>query len=127
MGAKLALQNKERVFNHFNSKMPAKGSNSVSEMQSGMSNMMDNPLLKIDVFVLCVSIAVVFIMYMTHQWSYWIKILWGLLMLSASCYFTFPFKPTNLPFYVLFIYIFVDYLEFNNNKNGNGGAKRKKK
>ena len=97
-----------------------------------MSNPMGgiaSKLFEIDPFTLIISIVVSFIMYMTHQWSYWLKICLGLLMFGATIYLTIviqPFKPSNLPFYVLFLYIFIDYLELNKSNKNNNSKKSKK-
>lgn len=87
----------------------------------GAANPLSSNLLEINPFMLVLSIIVVYVMYMTDHWSYWIKIILGLLMVWATFYFTFPFTPSNLPYYVLFIYAFMDYMELNKKK------KRKKK
>lgn len=100
---------------------PSMSMPSMSMPSMSMSGMSD--MLGINPFTLITSIVVVFIVYMTHHWSYWVKVIFSLFLIWGSVYFTMPFTPSNLPFYVLLIYLYVDYLEM----NGKSKGKKKKK
>lgn len=89
-------------------------------------------MLEIDPYALIISIVTIAIMYKTRTYSYWIKVVVGLLMLLPSIYLIFvlpdpvtktTFNPANLPFYLTLVYIYADYFEL----LGKGGGKKKKK
>jgi hypothetical protein len=74
------------------------------------------------------STITVLIAYNTSNWSLWVKWLVFLFILFAKLFPASPFQflrtgfPSNIPMYILMIYIFYDYLEFNKSK-----CKKKKK
>lgn len=106
-------------------KMPGMSMPSMSMPSMSMSGMSD--MLGINPFTLITSLFVVLLVYMTHNLYYWVKIIFSvffwLLFIGASAYLQMPPKATDFPFYILLVYVFVDYLEM----NGKSKGKKKKK